>query len=41
MTAFTESEFEIFFLGELKQLGFSCIAGPFIAADGETPEGTV
>ena len=35
MTAFTESEIEIFSLNELKQLGFSYIPGPSIAPDFE------
>ena len=37
LTAFTESEIEIFSLDELKQLGFSYIPGPSIAPDVETP----
>lgn len=37
MTSFTESEIEIFFLSELKQLGFSYIPGPSIAPDVEPP----
>jgi hypothetical protein len=36
MTNFTESEIEIFSLGELKRLGFSYIPGPLIAPDVET-----
>ncbi len=39
MTAFTESEIEIFSLDELKDLGFSYIPGPSIAPDGETVQG--
>ena len=35
MTAFTESEIEIFSLDELKDLGFSYIPGPSIAPDAE------
>ncbi len=33
MTAFTESEIEIFSLDELKQLGFAYVSGPSIAPD--------
>jgi hypothetical protein len=36
MSNFTESEIEIFFLTELKQLGFSYIPGPSIAPDVES-----
>jgi len=39
MTAFTESEIEIFSLDELKDLGFSYIPGPSIAPDGEAVQG--
>jgi hypothetical protein len=39
MTAFTESEIEIFSLDELKQLGFSYIPGPSIAPDVEAVQG--
>ncbi len=35
MTAFTESEIEIFSLAELKELSFSYISGPSIAPDAE------
>lgn len=39
MTAFTESEIEIFSLDELQRLGFSYIPGPSIAPDVETAQG--
>ncbi len=39
VTAFTESEIEIFSLDELKQLGFSYIPGPSIAPDVEATQG--
>ena len=39
MTAFTESEIEIFSLDELKDLGFSYIPGPSIAPDAEAFQG--
>lgn len=39
MTSLTESEIEIFFLTELKQLGFSYIPGPSIAPDVEATQG--
>lgn len=39
MTAFTESEIEIFSLDELKDLGFSYVPGPSIAPDAETFQG--
>jgi type I restriction enzyme R subunit len=39
MTAFTESEIEVFSLDELKDLGFSYIPGPSIAPDGEAVQG--
>ncbi|MEK7279680.1 MAG: hypothetical protein AAB090_03405 [Nitrospirota bacterium] len=39
MTAFTESEIEIFSLNELKRLGFSYIPGPSIAPDVEVTQG--
>jgi len=39
MTAFTESEIEIFSLDELKRLGFSYIPGPSIAPDVEATQG--
>ena len=38
MTAFTESEIEIFSLDELKQHGFSYIPGPSIAPDAEATQ---
>ncbi|MDP2932991.1 MAG: type I restriction endonuclease, partial [bacterium] len=38
MTAFTESEIEIFSLDELKQLGFSYVPGPSIAPDVEAAQ---
>jgi type I restriction enzyme R subunit len=39
MTAFTESEIEIFSLDEVKRLGFSYIPGPSIAPDVEATQG--
>ncbi len=38
MTAFTESEIEVFSLDELKQQGFSYIPGPSIAPDAEATQ---
>ncbi|MBI4618695.1 MAG: hypothetical protein HY739_00785 [Desulfobacterales bacterium] len=38
MTAFTESEIEVFSIDELKQLGFSYISGPSIAPDVEATQ---
>lgn len=38
MTAFTESEIEIFSLDELKRLGFSYLPGPSIAPDAEATQ---
>lgn len=41
MTAFTESEIEIFSLDELRDLGFSYIPGPSIAPDAEATQTTL
>ncbi len=38
MNSFTESEIEIFSLDELKSIGFSYVAGPSIAPDGEAAQ---
>lgn len=39
MTAFTESEIEVFSIDELRQLGFSYIPGPSIAPDADLAQG--
>ncbi len=38
MTAFTESEIEVFSLDELKHIGFSYVPGPSIAPDVEATQ---